>query len=106
VRKRDVLTLGLAAPSRRNPLYRRWARRRTTQSLTVALKALTLRYGTSRGGNEQTLVLTADEIERASRSAGLLEPLFDGGIRLRVDPTVEPPESLRILWDLMEESRA
>jgi hypothetical protein len=81
----DVLTLGLSAPSRWNPLYRAWARHRVQRDLGVALKALVLRHYP-----DGKVDLTDREMLAASLCAGLGNTQPDGGYQLRVSRTVGP----------------
>jgi len=93
VRRIDVLTLGLAAPSRWNPLYRWWARRTTEANLTAGLKAMLLAFAPEDG-----LVFTREELDAAASWGGMMAPAADeGGVRYRIvdEP---PPRRPRILW--------
>lgn len=90
-RRIDVLTLGLSAQSRLNPLYRWWARRNVEENMAVALKALQLRLG------HDEIVISAREIRTAAATAATLGPDGDGGLRLLLIDDA-PPKGLRILW--------
>jgi hypothetical protein len=93
-RRLDVLTLGLSAQSRWNPLYRWWARRTVERNIVVVSKALMLRLGLQDG---QALELGPRELLSAATCGALMEPTKEGGIRLtwHDEPTTN---TLRILW--------
>lgn len=94
-RRIDVLTLGLSAPSRWNPLYRRFARRRTIENLMVASKAMLLRLDLE---DDAMLVLGPSELGLAATCSVLMVPLDDGGLGFSWIGDQRPPRLPRILW--------